>query len=93
MTAGSTSGNTPLYDIAEVLDKIRVFVDVPQAASMGNRERDAGSRDIRLHAGQRPAFLKRAAVARTSESIDPSGAHAQKVEVDIDNPDLCRSPW
>jgi RND family efflux transporter MFP subunit len=86
VTAGSTSGNTPLYDIVKA-DKIRVFVDVPQAASadiMNGMPAVATS-----HTQNGRQF--RGTVTRTSESIDPS-ARTLKVEVDIDNSNLALRP-
>ena len=85
VTAGSTSSTSPLYDIAQS-DRIRVFVDVPQAAS------------TQIHSGMRatatdrefPSRVFAGTVSRTSRSIDV--AKTLKVEVDIDNQDLTLLP-
>lgn len=86
VTAGSTTGNTPLYDVVQS-DKIRVFVDVPQAASA---QIVTGMPAV-ANAHEQGAHKFVGKVARTSESID-SAARTLKVEVDIDNPDLAIKP-
>jgi membrane fusion protein, multidrug efflux system len=86
VSAGSTSGNTPLFDIMKS-DKIRVFVDVPQAASAEIVNGMPAVAKSHMRGGRE----FQGTVARTSESIDES-ARTLKVEVDIDNPDLALKP-
>ena len=86
VTAGSTSGNTPLFDIVKA-DKIRVFVEVPQAASAEIVNGMPATAKPHVSGGRE----FEGTVARTSESIDTS-ARTLKVEVDIDNPDLALKP-
>jgi RND family efflux transporter MFP subunit len=86
VTAGSTSGNTPLFDIVKA-DKIRVFVEVPQVASAEIVNGMPATAKSHLRGGRE----FQGTVARTSEAIDPS-ARTLKVEVDIDNPDLALKP-
>ncbi len=85
VTAGSTSSTTPLYDIAQA-DKIRVFVDVPQAASTQIRGGMPATATVREY----PDRVFHGTVARTSHSID--AARTLRVEVDIDNQDLALLP-
>jgi len=86
VTAGSTASTTPLYQIADP-DTIRVFVDVPQWASI----------DIKLHmpaAASSPEFPGRVfngTVEYTSNAIDPV-SKTLKVEVDIPNKDWTLLP-
>jgi RND family efflux transporter MFP subunit len=86
VTAGSTSNTTPVYNIAQT-DKIRVFVDVPQAV--------AGSLDMAALAvassNEFPNQKFEGKIARTSRSIDPS-SRTLRVEVDIPNPKLVLVP-
>ena len=86
VTAGSTASTSPLYTVAQA-DKIRVFVDVPQALSGDVRvgmTAVANSDQFRGH----PFSGK---VARTSNAIDLA-ARTLKVEVDVENPDLLLMP-
>jgi len=86
VTAGSTTGNTPLFDIVKA-DKIRVFVEVPQAACL---EIDNGMPAVaKSHLRGGRDF--QGTVTRNSEAIDPA-ARTLKVEVDIDNADLALKP-
>jgi RND family efflux transporter MFP subunit len=86
VTAGSTSNTTSLYGIAQ-LDKVRVYVDVPQnqsAATVPGVEADAT-------AGEFPDRVFHGTVTRTSNSIDPATGTLH-VEVDLPNPDLRLKP-
>jgi RND family efflux transporter MFP subunit len=86
VASGSGSGNTSLYGMVKA-DKIRVFVDVPQAASA---EIVTGMPAV-ASSHEQGGKKFNGTVARTSESIDPT-ARTMKVEVDIDNPDLALKP-
>ncbi|HSU66389.1 MAG TPA: efflux RND transporter periplasmic adaptor subunit [Tepidisphaeraceae bacterium] len=86
VTAGSNSGNTLLYEIAQA-DKIRVYVDVPQAASIDVKD---GTK-AQVLAGEYPGRIFDGTVARNSQAIDPI-AKTLRVEVDVDNPDLTLKP-
>jgi len=86
VTAGSASGTTPLYMIAQA-DRIRTFVDVPQHVARGivvgmPAEVIADQFRDRRFVGK---------VARTSNSINPE-SRTLRVEVDIPNPDLALMP-
>ena len=86
VNAGSATGNSQLYDIVQS-DRIRVYVQVPQAASpdivVGMKAVATGR--------EYPGRTFEGTIARTSESIDPI-ARTEKVEVDIENPKLTLKP-
>lgn len=86
VTAGSTSGNTPLYDIADS-EKIRVYVDVPQAASADIKDGTVATASVQEYAGR--VFTGK--VARNSQAINEA-AKTLRVEVDFDNKDLALKP-
>ena len=86
MSAGSTSGNSPLFDIMKS-DKIRVFVDVPRAASSEIVNKMPAVAKSHVRGGRE----FQGAVSRTSEAIDPT-VRTLKVEVDINNPELALKP-
>jgi RND family efflux transporter MFP subunit len=86
VTAGSTANTTSLYSLAQA-DQIRVFVDVPQDASVNMIE---GTPAIAT-ASEFPDRTFQGKVARTSRSIDPS-SRTLRVEVDVANPDLALLP-
>lgn len=86
VTAGSTTNTTPLYDIAQC-DRIRIFVDVPQAAIMEVHDKTPAV----ATAEELPDRKFTGQVARNSSAID-SEAKTLRVEVDIDNPDLALKP-
>lgn len=86
VTAGSTSGNTALYEIAQAT-KIRVYVDVPQ--SISGDIKDGTSATVTDREFQDRKFVGK--VARNSDAIDPA-AKTLRVEVDIDNPDMALKP-
>jgi RND family efflux transporter MFP subunit len=85
VTAGSTASTSPLYDIAQS-DRIRVFVDVPQAASSEIRD----GMQARVTDREFPGRVFSGTVSRTSRSID--AAKTLTVEVDIENQDLTLLP-
>jgi RND family efflux transporter MFP subunit len=79
VTAGSTSSTTPLFSIAQS-KQVRVFVDVPQAASQ------------EIHVRMPAAVMERGngrtfpgSVSRTADSIDPQ-SRTLRVEVLVENP-------
>jgi RND family efflux transporter MFP subunit len=86
VTAGSTTNTSPLFGIAQV-DKIRVFVNVPQSASV---QLGVGS-SAQVTASEHPTRTFEGKVTRTSESIDPR-ARTLRVEVDLSNSDLALLP-
>jgi RND family efflux transporter MFP subunit len=86
VTAGSTSGNTPLYDIA-YSDKIRVYVDVPQAASADVMDGTVATAAVQEYPGR--VFTGK--VTRNSQAINEA-AKTLRVEVDFDNGDLALKP-
>jgi RND family efflux transporter MFP subunit len=86
VTAGSTSGNSPLYDIAQS-DKIRVYVDVPQAVSADIKNGTKATATVQEYPGQ----IFHGMVARNSHAIN-EGAKTLRVEVDFDNADQGSDP-
>lgn len=82
VTAGSTASTTSLFAI-EQADKIRVFVDVPQAASAQIKVGMAAPVTTSEFIGR----VFTGTVARTAGAIDPA-SRTLRVEVDIANPDL-----
>ena len=86
VTAGNTASNTQLYDIAQS-DKIRVYVDVPQAASTDVKD----GAEATVTAEQYPGRTFVGKVSRNSQAIDPA-AKTLRVEVDLDNQDMTLKP-
>ncbi len=86
VTSGSTSSTTSLYTVAQI-DKIRVFVDVPQRASAGM---DVGVPAV-VTASEFPDKKFEGKIARTSHAIDPA-TRTLHVEVDVENPGLILMP-
>ncbi len=86
VTAGSTSSTTSLYTLAQS-DQIRVFVDVPQSASVGLKV----GMPTQTTASEYPGRTFEGKVARTADSIDPI-SRTLRVEVDIPNSDLALLP-
>jgi RND family efflux transporter MFP subunit len=81
VTAGSTSGNTPLYRMTRN-DPIRVFVDAPQAVSESMK---VGTPvQIHVDAVQNRPFDGR--ITRTARAVD-THARTLRVEIDIPNHD------
>jgi RND family efflux transporter MFP subunit len=81
VTAGSTSGNTPLYRMTRN-DPIRVFVEAPQAVSESMK---VGTPvQIHVNAVQNRPFDGR--ITRTARAID-THARTLRVEIDIANHD------
>jgi len=87
VTAGSTTGNTPLYRMNQD-DPIRVFVDVPQSAS---GELMKGGGPVEVKASNLPDRVFGGKIARTAKAINPQ-ARTLRVEVDIPNPDRLLVP-
>jgi RND family efflux transporter MFP subunit len=86
VTAGSTTNTTPLYGIAQS-KQIRVFVNVPQAASA---EIGEGTRaQVTTSEYQNRTF--EGMVTRTSKAINQL-ARTLRVEVDLANDDLALLP-
>ena len=86
VTAGSTASTTSLYGIAQS-EKIRVFANVPQAASATW----ARARVAQVTASEYPNRIFEGKVTRTSKSIDLQ-ARTLRVEVDLPNDDLALLP-
>jgi RND family efflux transporter MFP subunit len=86
VTAGSTSSTTSLYTLAQS-DQIRVFVDVPQDASVGLKV----GMPTQTTATEYPGRVFDGKVARTANAIDPT-SRTLHVEVDIPNADLALLP-
>jgi RND family efflux transporter MFP subunit len=86
VTAGSTTGTTPLFGVAQYY-QIRVFADVPQDASVnlvvGNT--------AQVSASQYPDRVFEGKLSRTSQAMDPH-ARTMRVEVDLANDDLALVP-
>ncbi|HYA77010.1 MAG TPA: efflux RND transporter periplasmic adaptor subunit [Burkholderiaceae bacterium] len=87
VTAGSTASTSPLYRMSQ--DRpIRVFVDVPQAASSDLMRAGA---PVQIRASNLPGRVFTGTVARTSQAINPQ-ARTLKVEVDLPNRDQALVP-
>lgn len=86
VTAGSTAGNTPLYDIA-CSDKIRVYVDVPQGASADVKNGTKATATVQEY----PHRTFVGTVTRNSEAINET-AKTLRVEIDFDNRDSALKP-
>jgi RND family efflux transporter MFP subunit len=81
-----SAGSTLLYGMAQY-EEVRVFVDVPQVASV-----DVGvGTVVRITASEYPKRVFEGKVTRTSEAIDPR-ARTLRVEVDLQNKDLALLP-
>ena len=80
VTAGSTSNTTSLYAIAQI-NKIRVFVDVPQNEASGMTVGVPAT----ARCNEYPDQDFTGAITRTANAIDPA-TRTLRVEVDIDNP-------
>jgi len=87
VTAGSSGATTPLYRVAQS-DPLRIFVDVPQAAS-GELTQAGVPAEIRAPGVVGGAFT--GAIARSAESLDRA-ARTMKVEVDMPNPNHALLP-
>ena len=86
VTAGSTASTSPLYGIAQT-DQIRVFVNVPQTASMEITDGAPAA----VKASERPDKTFQGRVTRTSRAIDRK-ARTLRVEVDLQNKDQALLP-
>jgi RND family efflux transporter MFP subunit len=79
-------GSTLLYGVAQS-DEVRVFVNMPQSATVDVR---VGT-PVRVTASEYPNRVFKGNVARTSDSLDPR-ARTLRVEVDLDNKDHALLP-
>ena len=87
VTAGSTAATSPLYRMSQ--DRpIRVFVDVPQAAS-GDLMRPGAP--VQIRASNLAGRLFSGTVTRTSQAMNPQ-ARTLKVEIDLPNRDQSLVP-
>jgi len=86
VTAGSTANTTSLYSVAEI-NKIRVFVDVPEQATGGLA---VGTPAV-VSAPEFQGRTYEGVVARTANAIDPV-SKTLRVEVDLPNKDLSLLP-
>ena len=86
VTAGSTSSTTSLYTVAQS-SKIRVFVEVPESASVQMVE----GTPAQIAADELPGKVFHGTVTRSSRAIDTI-SKTLKVEVDIPNPDQVLLP-
>ena len=82
VTAGSSTTTTPLYRMAQT-DPMRVFVDVPQAAS-GELMRTGVPAMIHAEGARGGSFT--GTIARCAEALNPQ-SRTMRVEVDIPNAD------
>jgi RND family efflux transporter MFP subunit len=79
--AGSAGGaNNALFHLAEV-DKLRVFVDVPQDQSQDIDQ----TTQARISLPQQPGKVFTGTVTRTAGALD-AASRTMRVEVDVDNP-------
>ena len=86
VTAGSTTGTTPLFGVAQY-NQIRVFADVPQHVSVDL----AVGNTAQVSASEYPDRVFDGKLSRTSQAIDPH-ARTMRVEVDLANDDLALVP-
>lgn len=86
VTAGSTTSTTPMFTIARI-DRLRVFVSVPQNAVSQIRPGITATAQTQENAGLHFTGV----VDRTSQSVDPL-SRTMKVEVLVDNPDELLKP-
>lgn len=87
VTAGSTTSTTPLYRMAQT-DPLRIFVDVPQAAS-GELQKAGVPAEIRATGAIGGVFAGK--IARSAEAINVQ-ARTMRVEVDMPNADHALVP-
>jgi len=86
VTAGSTASTTSLYSIAQY-DKVRVFVDVPQDASIAMTVNTPAE----IIASEYPGRKFQGKVERTASAIDQTSKELH-VEVDVPNSDFALLP-
>jgi len=87
VTAGSTTGNSPLYRMSQD-DPMRVFVDVPQSAA---GELMKVGVPVQVHAANLPNRVFNGKITRTAQAINPQ-ARTLRVEIDLPNPDQALVP-
>jgi RND family efflux transporter MFP subunit len=81
VTAGSTSGNTPLYRITKN-DPIRIFVEAPQSVAASMK---VGT-PAHISVGNLQGRSFDGTITRTANAVDTT-ARTLRVEVDLPNPD------
>jgi RND family efflux transporter MFP subunit len=81
VTAGSTSGNTPLYRMTKN-DPIRVFVEAPQSVAASMK---VGT-PAHISVGNLQGRTFDGTITRTANAVDTT-ARTLRVEVDLPNPD------
>jgi RND family efflux transporter MFP subunit len=81
VTAGSTSGNTPLYRMTKN-DPIRIFVEAPQSAAASMKIGTPAHISVSNLQGR----LFDGTITRTANAVDVN-ARTLRVEVDLPNPD------
>lgn len=87
VTAGSTAATTPLYRIAQS-DPLRVYVDLPQNASL---ELMRAGTPAQVRSSGLPGRSIDGKVARSAQALN-ARARTMRVEVDVPNPDLALVP-
>ena len=81
VTAGSTSGNTPLYRMTKN-DPIRIFVEAPQSAAASMKI----GRPAHISVSNLQGRSFDGTITRTANAVDVN-ARTLRVEVDLPNPD------
>ena len=81
VSAGSTTGTTELFRLAQV-DTLRIFVLVPQSYAADIQVGQKAKISVR----ERPGRVFEGTVARTAGAIDPN-SRTLRTEVDVPNPD------
>ena len=81
VSAGSTSGTTELFRLAQV-DTLRIFVAVPQSYAADIRVGQKAKVEVR----ERPGKIFEGTVTRTAGAIDPT-SRTLRTEVQVPNPD------
>jgi len=87
VTAGSTTGNAPLYKMSQD-DPMRVFVDAPQSAA---GELMKVGVPVQVRAANLPNRVFSGKITRTAQAINPQ-ARTLRVEIDLPNPDQALVP-
>ncbi|HLJ65468.1 MAG TPA: efflux RND transporter periplasmic adaptor subunit, partial [Stellaceae bacterium] len=86
VTAGSTANTTSMFTLVQS-EELRVFVDVPQNASVALKD----GTPAKITVGEYSDRVFPGKITRTSEALDPR-ARTLRVEVDIPNADLALRP-
>jgi len=82
VSAGSSSGTTPLYRIIQD-DPMRVWVDVPQSVADDLMKVGVAAEIV---TNETPRRRFKGEITRTSEAVDPQ-SRTFRVEIDVPNPD------